>query len=125
MSGTQRCTLAWPIRSWICLSNMVIIGIGSAIPPYTPLSEIVPPRRTSSIAAYRAPSRSKPTVSIIFAATRVRQQPGDLVRRAVPTGDPCASMPTASITESGPRPPVRSAHHLGEVLAVLVEVEGR
>ena len=33
MSSTQRLTLAWPIRSWICLSNIVIIGIGSAVPP--------------------------------------------------------------------------------------------
>ena len=31
MSSTQRLTLAWPIRSWICLSNSVSIGIGSAI----------------------------------------------------------------------------------------------
>ena len=50
MSGIQRFTLAWPIRSWICLSNNDIIGIGSAMPPYTPDSETVPPRRTVSIA---------------------------------------------------------------------------
>jgi hypothetical protein len=36
ISGTQRRTFAWPIRNWICLSNGVIIGSGSAIPPYTP-----------------------------------------------------------------------------------------
>jgi hypothetical protein len=50
MSSTQRLTFAWPMRSWICLSNSVSIGSGSAIPPYTPISEIVPPRRTMSIA---------------------------------------------------------------------------
>ena len=33
MSSTQRLTFAWPIRSWICLSNSVSIGSGSAMPP--------------------------------------------------------------------------------------------
>ena len=51
MSSAQRFTLACPIRSWICLSKSVIIGSGSAEPPYTPISEMVPPRRTPSIAA--------------------------------------------------------------------------
>lgn len=50
ISSLQRRTLAWPMRSWICLSNMVSIGMGSAMPPYTPDSEMVPPRRTRSIA---------------------------------------------------------------------------
>jgi hypothetical protein len=50
ISGVQRLTFASPMRSWICLSKSVIIGSGSAMPPYTPLSEIVPPRRTMSIA---------------------------------------------------------------------------
>ncbi len=50
MSSTQRLTLAWPIRSWICLSNIVSIGIGSLWPPYTPIRETVPPRRTASMA---------------------------------------------------------------------------
>jgi hypothetical protein len=34
----------------LLLSKIVSIGNGSAIPPYTPISEIVPPRRTISIA---------------------------------------------------------------------------
>src|SRR5699024_3786404 len=48
--GTQCCKLAWPIFNVICLSNSVSIGSGSALPPYTPESEMVPPRRTMSIA---------------------------------------------------------------------------
>jgi hypothetical protein len=44
------------MRSWICLSNIVSSGSGSASPPYTPDSEIVPPRRTMSIAEYSAVS---------------------------------------------------------------------
>jgi hypothetical protein len=58
VSPTQRFTFAWPMRTWICLSNGVSIGRG---------------RRW---------------------------------RRSLPTGAPWASMPTASMTESGPRPPV-------------------
>ena len=50
MSSVQARTLAWPIRSWTCLSKSCSIGIGSAAPPYTPEIEIVPPRRTDSIA---------------------------------------------------------------------------
>ena len=50
MSSTQCLTLACPIRNWSCLSNIVSIGIGSLCPPYTPISETVPPRRTASIA---------------------------------------------------------------------------
>ena len=63
MSSTQRLTLHWPIRSWICLSDSVSIGIGSAFPPYTPDSETVPLRRTMSIAEYSALSRSTPAFS--------------------------------------------------------------
>ena len=33
MSSTHRRTLACPIRSVICLSNSVIIGMGSSMPP--------------------------------------------------------------------------------------------
>ena len=33
MSSIQRFTFAWPMRSWICLSNIVSIGSGSAMPP--------------------------------------------------------------------------------------------
>ena len=32
MSSTHGVTFAWPMRSWICLSNRVSIGIGSAMP---------------------------------------------------------------------------------------------
>jgi hypothetical protein len=32
-SSIQRLMLHWPMRSWICLSNKVSIGIGSAMPP--------------------------------------------------------------------------------------------
>ncbi len=57
MSPTQAFTFAWPMRSWICLSNSVSMGMGSIIPPYTPMMEMVPPRRTSSMARCRALSR--------------------------------------------------------------------
>ena len=50
MSATQRFTFGWPIRSCTCLSKSWSIGRGSAAPPYTPSSEIVPPRRTRSMA---------------------------------------------------------------------------
>lgn len=50
ISSLQRRTLAWPMRICTCLSNRVSMGIGSAMPPYTPESEMVPPRRTSSMA---------------------------------------------------------------------------
>ena len=33
MSSVQARTLAWPIRIWTCLSNICIIGSGSAAPP--------------------------------------------------------------------------------------------
>jgi hypothetical protein len=67
MLSTQARTLAWPIRSCTCLSNSVIIGSGSAISPYTPISEIVPPRRTTSTAVCSAANRSTPAFSIIVA----------------------------------------------------------
>jgi hypothetical protein len=57
------------MRSWICLSNIVSIGSGSASPPYTPDSEIVPPRRTMSIAEYSAVRRSTPALSMTFSPT--------------------------------------------------------
>ena len=88
MSSTHALTLAWPWRIWICLSNSCSVGIGSAVPPYTPLSEIVPPRRTISIAECSAASLDTPAFSISGCGDRVRQQPRQLVgdpgdRRAV------------------------------------------
>ena len=52
-SSTQRRTLAWPMRRCTCLSNKVSMGSGSVIPPYTPITEMVPPRRTTSMAVCR------------------------------------------------------------------------
>ncbi len=69
--------------------------------------ESVPPRRTASIAVMRADRRSTPAVSIIFAATASGSSPVT-VCMSLATGAPCASMPTASITASGPRPSVSS-----------------
>ena len=74
MSPTQRLTLAWPMRTVICLSNSVIIGSGSTMPPYTPTIESVPPRRTVSIAACSTDSRSTPAFSISFCRDRVGQE---------------------------------------------------
>src|SRR3954447_23887808 len=79
MSSTHFFTFAWPIRSWICLSNRVSIGIGSAIPPYTPLRDTVPPRRTMSIAEYSALQPVETSVLHQRRRNRSGKQPGDLV----------------------------------------------
>ena len=98
-------------------SNISIIGIGSTSPPYTPLTETVPPRRTALSAASQ---RGQPVDG-----HRVGQRPGERrpaagrrVCAALATGEPCASMPTASMTPSGPRPPVSSIRARGDVVDV-------
>ena len=47
----------------------------------------------------------EPAVCMSFLASASGSSPTNLCA-AAPTGEPCASMPTASITASGPRPPV-------------------
>ena len=69
MSSIQRLTWAWPIRSWMPRSNISIRGIGSASPPYTPLTDTVPPRRTALIAVCSASRRSRPASSVSLRAT--------------------------------------------------------
>src|SRR5215216_7662268 len=65
MSSIQRLTWHCPIRIWMPLSNMSIIGSGSTAPAYTPESESVPPLRTVFIAFDSALSRSTPNRSTI------------------------------------------------------------
>ena len=66
--STGRVTCAWPIRSRIPRPNISIIGIGSTSPPWTPLTETVPPRRTAFTAACSASSRSTAATSVTFLA---------------------------------------------------------
>jgi hypothetical protein len=77
MSGTQRFTLAWPIRSWTCLSNSQH-GQRASHPPYTPLSDTVPPRRRMLNAEYNAAIRSMPAVFIMGSATASGSSPTSL-----------------------------------------------
>jgi hypothetical protein len=67
------------------------MGIGVAAPALTPMSEIVPPRRTLSIAAWRTVVRSLPIVSISFAPTLLGSLPTTACI-AWTTGAPCASI---------------------------------
>ena len=105
ISLIQRRTWHWPMRIWMPLSNISIIGSGSMAPPYTPLTESVPPRRTVLIESSRALSRSTPNCSAAFSP----RAPGSREATSCPifaTGLPWASIPTASTTLSGPRPAV-------------------
>src|SRR5690606_31322995 len=88
-SSTHRLTCAWPIRSATPLSNIRSIGSGSAMPPYTPISEIVPPRRTASTAVPSAASRSTPTRDISGAAALPGISPASVCANLAP-GEPCA-----------------------------------
>ena len=66
---------------------------------------MVPPRRTIAIAEFSAASRSTPAFFITTRPTGDGRNPP----RSVPPsaiGEPWASMPTASMTESAPRPSV-------------------
>ena len=123
-SSVQARTLAWPMRTWICLSKSCIIGIGSAAPPYTPEIETVPPRRTASMAVCRAASRSMPAFFIIGSAIASGSRPAIFCTTS-PPGEPCASMPTASMTASAPRPSVssRTTSPTLPTLLGVVEVE--
>src|SRR3954466_141277 len=68
---------------------------------------MVPPRRTASIAVLRAASRSMPATCMPFSMI-ASGTTAVAFCASVASGEPCASMPTASITASGPRPSVRS-----------------
>jgi len=57
------------------LSNNVIMSIGSAAPPYTPDTEMVPPRRTIAIAELSAASRSTPACFITTRPTAEGRNP--------------------------------------------------
>ena len=60
----------------------------------------MPPRRTASMAVYSAASRSMPAFFIIGSAIMSGSIPANFCTPWA-TGEPCASMPTASMTESG------------------------
>jgi hypothetical protein len=59
------------------------------------------------MAAWTALSGSTPALCISLAAREFGNSPV-ICWASLPTLEPCASMPTASITESGPRPSVTS-----------------
>lgn len=86
---------------------MTSIGSGSVIPPYTPDSEMVPPRLTIWMASISAASRSTPTLRSSGSERSLGSSPVIFWAISAP-GEPWASVRTASMTESGPRPPVRS-----------------
>ena len=68
---------------------------------------MVPPRRTASIAVLSAASRSMPTTCMTF--SMIASGTTAVAFCAIEaSGEPCASIPTASITASGPRPSVAS-----------------
>ena len=81
---------------------------------------MVPPRRTIAIAEFSAASRSTPAFFITARPTGDGRNPA-AVCAAVAIGEPCASMPTASMTESAPRPWVELAHDLDGVVEVHVD----
>ena len=86
MSSTQRFTFAWPIRSWICLSNIVQHRQRIGGCRRRRRKRDVPPRRTSSIAGVSALRRSTPAFSHQL-RDRVGEQPGELWA-SLPTGEP-------------------------------------
>ena len=75
MVSVHALTFAWPMRIWICLSKSCSMFMGSAVPPYTPLMESVPPRRTVSMHWLRAVSRSTPPFSIAVWAAESGSRP--------------------------------------------------
>ena len=83
----------------------LIIGIGSISAP-TPATETVPPRRTAlrHVGGRRAVDRHPVDERL---GQRVGRCP-TAVCAAFAAGEPCASIPTASTTLSGPRPSVIS-----------------
>ena len=115
MSSVQRLTWHWPSRIVMPRSNISIIGIGSTSPPYTPLTETVPPRRTDLMQAISAASRSIANLSVSGLASASGSMPTALIA-VLAIGEPCASMPTASTVPSAPRPSVRSKIASGDVV---------
>lgn len=89
------------------MSNIVIMGSGSTVPPYTPLIETVPPRRTASNAVRSASRRSIPAVWMALRASGLGSRLATAMAFSA-MGLPCVSIPTASSTPSAPRPSVRS-----------------
>ena len=102
------CTLAWPIRSWICLSNS---GQHRHRVGHAAVHADQRDRAAAPDDVDRGVERGEPVDARRLhqlRGHRVGQQPGDLVRelrRPASRAPPC---PTASITASGPRPPVSS-----------------
>ena len=108
MSSTQRRTLAWPMRSCTCLSNIVSIGRGSAVAAVdaddrdgaAPADDV-----DRGVQRGQAVDAGGLHELLGHGVGQQRRRPSGPPR---PTGEPWASMPTASITASGPRPSVSS-----------------
>ena len=106
-SSIQRRTFAWPIFSVTCLSNScsMLQRVGGAA--------VDAGERDRAAAADefdRQVERAQPVdagVLISRRATASGSRPASFCAIAAPVA-PCASMPTASMTASGPRPPVSS-----------------
>ena len=76
----------------------------------------MPPRRTRvDRRRSRAESRSTAAFSVALAASASGSRPVDLLGQLGDRAAPWASMPTASITPSGPRPSVSSRTIVGDV----------
>src|SRR3954470_6369561 len=82
---------------------------------------MVPPRRTASIAVFSAASRSMPATCMTFSMIASGTTAVAFCAR-VAKGEPCASMPTASITASGPRPSVASRTRLTTSACSVVSI---
>ena len=117
MSSTQRRTFAWPMRSWICLSNSCSIGIGSVI------AAVDADERDRAAAADDVDREVQRGAGGRCRRSRISLR-GDARRaaarrssaRACRPATPWASMPTASMTASGPRPSVSSRTAAGDVV---------
>ena len=107
-SSIQCCTLHWPIRSGICLSKRFMNGVGSAV------AAVDAAQRDGAAAAHDVEGEVHRREAVDAGRRhqrlrdRVGQEAGGLLRRERRPAWPCASMPTASTTESGPRPSVSS-----------------
>ena len=97
----------------LLVEERVHVGIGSEAPAYTPINESVPPRRTVSIAVVQ--DGEAVDAGLLHQLTRATASGRNPVSvcAAFANGEPCASIPTASITESGPRPSVQLADRVG------------
>ena len=83
----------------------------------------MPPRRTASIAVLSAASRSTPATCMTFSMIASGTTAVAFCARLA-SGEPCASMPTASMTASGPRPSVSVADRADDVV-LLGRVDDR